>query len=273
MAAIRSKTSSNSTEPLAIEAENLTMQFGSFRAVDDLSFSMRENEAVGIIGPNGAGKTTFINLLTGEFPPTSGTIKLFGRDITKISTEKRVASGVIRSFQLVQVFDNLTVEQNIALAYYRKKEGKHSISASFFNTLSNKKYQEKVDEIGELFGFSSLRDTYVSSLSLGNKKKLEIAMIYITDPKLMMLDEPFAGLSDYEIDVFLEVLKGSLHKKTLLIVEHKLSKLINIVDELAVMHEGRLIAYGPCEETLNDPEVRKSYWKINEPDRQGVLNG
>jgi branched-chain amino acid transport system ATP-binding protein len=255
-------------EPLAIEVENLTMQFGDFRAVDGLSFSMRKNEAVGVIGPNGAGKTTFVSLLSGQFPPTAGTIKIFGQDVTRVSTQKRVEQGVLRSFQLVQVFDNLTVRENIALAYYKKLEGKRSLLKSFFKTLSDRNINEQVDTIQKIFGFTNMGETRVNSLSLGNKKKLEIAMIFIIDPELMILDEPFAGLSEQEIDQFLEVLRECLHRKTLLIVEHKLSKLTAVVDELAVMHEGRLIAYGPCEETLNDPEVRKSYWKITEPQQE-----
>ncbi|MCL1817689.1 MAG: ATP-binding cassette domain-containing protein, partial [Spirochaetaceae bacterium] len=245
-------------EPLALEVENLVMQFGDFCAIDDLSFSMRKNEAVGIIGPNGAGKTTFISLLSGQFPPTSGTIKIFGRDETGVSTQKRVEQGVLRSFQLVQIFDNLTVQENLALAYYRKLHGRRSLQLGFFTMLSDKAVREKADEIREVFGFTNMEKLEVSSLSLGNKKKLEIAMIYINDPELMILDEPFAGLSEQEIDMILSILREWVHKKTLLIVEHKLSMLTRIVDELAVMHEGRFIAYGPCEETLNDPEVRRS---------------
>lgn len=249
---------------MAIEVEHLTMRFGDFCAVNDLSFSMAKNEAVGVIGPNGAGKTTFVSLLSGQFPPTSGTIRLFGRDVTRASAQSRVEEGIMRSFQLVQVFDNLTVQENIALAYYKKTQGKTSLRASFFRRLNDSHYRRKVDEIRELFGFAGVADKLVGSLSLGSKKKLELAMIFVTDPELMILDEPFAGLGDQEIDAFLKVLKTCVHNKTLLIVEHKLSKLCEVVDSLAVMHEGRLIAYGPCEETLNAPEVRKSYWKISD---------
>lgn len=250
----------------AIETEGLTKCFGDFYAVKDVTFSMLRNEAVGIIGPNGAGKTTFISLLSGQFPPTSGTIRLFGKDATHVTTQSRVNDGVMRSFQLVQVFDNLTVQENIALAYYKKSEGRTALSASFFRRLSGKKYDERVHEVREQFGFGGLEDTVVGTMSLGSKKMLEIAMIYVTDPELMILDEPFAGLGDQEIDAFLEVLKECVHKKTLLIVEHKLSKLCSIVDKLAVMHEGQLIAYGESEETLNSPEVRRSYWKIADED-------
>jgi branched-chain amino acid transport system ATP-binding protein len=251
---------------MAIEVEGLTMTFGDFNAVDNLSFTMRKNEAVGVIGPNGAGKTTFVSLLSGQFPPTSGTVKLFGKDATRVTTQSRVADGVMRSFQLVQVFDNLTVQENIALAYYKKREGRKALTTSFFKRLTGKVYDTKVDEVRELFGFKDATNTVVGTMSLGSKKLLEIAMIYVTDPELMILDEPFAGLSDQEIDDVLEVLAACVHKKTLLIVEHKLSKLCSVVDKLAVMHEGRLIAYGPCEETLNSPEVRRSYWKITEED-------
>ncbi len=264
MSAIRTPASTAQSDSLAIEVKDLTMRFGDFCAVDNLSFSMGRNEAVGVIGPNGAGKTTFVSLLSGQFPPTSGSIRLFGRDATHVSTQRRVEEGVMRSFQLVQVFDNLTVDENIALAYYKKRQGKHSLAASFFRRLSSRDYTEKVDETRELFGFADAGSQQVGTLSLGNKKKLEIAMIHITDPELMILDEPFAGLSDQEIDAFLKVLHECVHKKTLLIVEHKLSKLCSVVEKLAVMHEGRLIAYGPCEETLNAPEVRKSYWKISD---------
>jgi len=257
------------SQPLAIEVENLVMKFGDFRALDNMSFSMRKNESVGIIGPNGAGKTTLISILSGQFPPTSGTIKIFGHDETGGSTQKLVEEGVLRSFQLVQVFDNLSVQENLALAYYRKLHGRRSLSLSFFTRLSDRAVREKVDAIRDIFGFSNTGKLEVKSLSLGNKKKLEIAMIYINDPELMILDEPFAGLSEQEIDMILSILSEWKHKKTLLIVEHKLSKLTRIVDELAVMHEGRLIAYGPCEQTLNDPEVRRSYWKITEPDTGG----
>ena len=248
----------------AIETEGLTMMFGDFCAVNNVTFTMAKNEAVGVIGPNGAGKTTFVSLLSGQFPPTSGKVRLFGKDATNVTTQSRVDDGVLRSFQLVQVFDNLTVQENIALAYYKKSEGRKALSASFFRRLGGKKYDGRVDEVREQFGFGGMADTVVGTLSLGRKKMLEIAMIYATDPELMILDEPFAGLGDQEIDAFLEVLKGCVHKKTLLIVEHKLSKLCSIVDKLAVMHEGQLIAYGPCEETLNSPEVRRSYWKITD---------
>ena len=120
----------------------------------------------------------------------------------------------------------------------------------------------EVDEALNVFNLEKSKNNLVGNLSLGNQKKLEIAMAWIADPYVFILDEPFAGISDHEIDEIVAILKMMLHKKTIIIVEHKLSKLTEIVDTLCVMHDGRIIASGDCEETLNDPEVRRSYWKI-----------
>ena len=251
-------------EPL-IETQGVSKIFGSFRAVYNVDFNVNENDAVGIIGPNGAGKTTFINILTGNYIPEEGKVFFKGNDITAMNTEKRVAEGIIRTFQLVHVFENLTVFDNIALAYYRKQENRN-FPLNMYKTVFKKSgcLSDKINEALKVFNLEHKADNEVSSLSLGNQKKLEIAMAWVSDPHLFILDEPFAGISDHEIDEIILILKKLVHKKTIIIVEHKLSKLTEIVDTLCVMHEGRMIAKGPCEETLNDPEVRKSYWKIDE---------
>ena len=251
-------------EPL-IETQGVSKIFGSFRAVYNVDFNVNENDAVGIIGPNGAGKTTFINILTGNYIPEEGRVFFKGNDITAMNTEKRVAEGIIRTFQLVHVFENLTVFDNIALSYYRKQENRN-FPLNMYKTVFKKSgcLSDKVKEALKVFNLEHKKDDEVSSMSLGNQKKLEIAMAWVSDPNLFILDEPFAGISDHEIDEILIILKKLVHKKTIIIVEHKLSKLTEIVDTLCVMHEGRMIAKGPCEETLNDPEVRKSYWKIDE---------
>ncbi len=246
----------------AIQARNVSKRFGSFYAVKNVSFELRSKDAVGIIGPNGAGKTTFVNILTGRYVPEEGSIEVLGHDMTRMSTERRVGSGLLRTFQLVHVFDTLTVHENIALSIYRKKEGPRALPLMLFRNLYHRDMTLLVESTLELFGIASLRLERVESLSLGSKKKLELAMIYAVDPEIMILDEPFAGLGDQEIDEIVMILKQQVGRKTMIIVEHKLSKLTAIVDNLAVMHEGELIASGPCEETLNHPEVRRSYWKL-----------
>jgi len=245
-----------------------TKLFGAFKAVDGVDLDVEENETVGIIGPNGAGKTTFLNVLTGRYIPESGTVFFRGENVTHQKPEHRVASGILRTFQIVQVFDNLTVYENMALSYYRKKEKSSFPLGMFFTNLYKRKdVVAAVDESLAIFDITQEREMLVSSLSLGSKKKLEIAMAWVADPDVLILDEPFSGIGDQEIDEILTIMQGIRHKKTIILVEHKISKLTGLVDKLAVMHEGRLIAVGSFEKTINDPAVRESYWKINCDDK------
>lgn len=252
----------------------MVKQFGEFKAVAGVDLEIEENETVAIIGPNGAGKTTFLNILTGLYLPEAGSVYFRGKDVTVQKPEARVASGVLRTFQIVQVFDNLTVFENMSLSYYRKKEKSSMPKNMFFvNFYKSKEIAKAVDETLALFDIASIRETQVGNLSLGLKKKLEIAMSWIADPDVLILDEPFAGIGDQEIDEILTIMKRIQHKKTIILVEHKVSKLGGIVDKLAVMHDGKLIAVGPFEETMNDPAVRESYWKISCEDGEDGGNG
>jgi len=252
----------NSSDSEVIRTEKVTKRFGDFVAVDRIDFAIHRNETIGIIGPNGAGKTTFLNLLTGFYTPDEGTVFYQGREITGDSPEKRVAAGIVRTFQLVRVFDNLTVYENMALAYYRKKRGSSLPAHMFVSTLDHRDIRQQVDENLDMFELSHLSGEMVGNLSLGSKRRLEIAMAFIANPTVLALDEPFSGLGDLEIDEVIRVFRKYSHQKTILIVEHKISKLIDTVDRLAVMHEGKIIASGPPKETLEDPEVRRVYWKV-----------
>ncbi|MFA5513871.1 MAG: ATP-binding cassette domain-containing protein [Sphaerochaetaceae bacterium] len=250
-----------------LRTNNVYKRFGAFAAVNGVSLDVKENEIMGIIGPNGAGKTTFLGILTGNHIPEEGTVMFWDKDITKQRPEQRVNTGLMLSFQLVHVFDNLTVYENLALSYYRKRENKQ-LPLNFFTTnfYKNKEIKGHVEEALKNFDLSNLEEVEVSNLSLGSKKKLEIAMSWIADPVVLLLDEPFAGIGDQEIDEILVVLNRLKGKKTIVIVEHKISKLDKLVDRLAVMHEGKIIACGPYEETINNAEVRRSYWRIVEGD-------
>ena len=248
-----------------LRTENVSKVFDLFRAVDKVSFQIKENDAVGIIGPNGAGKTTFINILTGNYIPEEGDIYFRDSCITNMKMENRVAAGIIRTYQLVHVFDNLSVYDNLALALYRKVKNTSFPADMFFTKFKSKiNINDQINKALNVFSLDTQKEQIVSNLSLGSQKKLEIAMAWITDPEIFILDEPFAGISDHEIDSILDILKKLKGEKTIIIVEHKLSKLTEVVDTLCVMNEGQMIASGPCEETLNSPEVRKSYWKIDE---------
>ncbi len=252
----------DSSDLNVIRMEKVTKRFGDFVAVDHVDFIIHRNETLGLIGPNGAGKTTFLNLLTGLYAPDDGAVFYEGKEITSDSPEKRVAASIMRTFQLVRVFDNLSVYENMALSYYRKKKGSSFPFHMFVSNLHQQDIRQEVRRSLEMFELDRLAEETVGSLSLGSKRRLEIAMSFVAHPIVLALDEPFSGLSDLEIDEVIRVFRKYSHQKTILIVEHKISKLIDIVDRLAVMHEGRIIASGAPKETLEDSEVRRVYWKV-----------
>jgi len=252
-----------STDPRAeiIRAEGVTKRFKGLVAVNKVDFVLRENDVAGIIGSNGAGKTTFFNLLTGYFQPDEGRVFYKGEDITRLTPERRVDLGIMRTFQLTATFDSLSVVDNLVLAFFRAHK-KPSLAQLFFNTCKRHRNDPKIADILETFDLKDLRDRMVKNLSLGEKRRLEIAMAILADPSLLLLDEPLAGLAESEIKALLEVLRARVGRQTILIVEHKISHVQDFLERLTVMHDGRVIAEGPCEECLRHPEVRRSYWQI-----------
>jgi branched-chain amino acid transport system ATP-binding protein len=245
-----------------IQAENVTKRFGALTAVDDVSYVLHEHEIAGIIGSNGAGKTTFFNLLTGYHQPDEGSIRYRGEDVTRMTPEQRVDRGMMRTFQLTATFDNLTVVDNLVLSFFRAHR-KPSLLQLFTNSRKRHRSDPKVLETLASFDLDALRDREVKHLSLGEKRRLEIAMALLAEPAVLLLDEPLAGLAESEIQALLGVLRRQAGKQTILIVEHKISHVQEFLQRLTVMHEGRVIADGPCEEALHHPEVRRSYWQID----------
>lgn len=244
-----------------LQAQGVTKRFGVLVAVDHVDFQMAEHEVVAILGSNGAGKTTFFNLLTGMFAPDEGSIRYKGEDITRLNPAERVAKGLTRSFQLTSTFDTLRVIDNLVLAYYRS-HCKTSIW-SLLTTRTNSLHKEsKILEAIETFDLQDIQSRFVRSLSLGEKRRLEIAMAILADPEVLLLDEPLAGLAESEIKGVMKVLRNQIGRQTILIVEHKISHIQDFAQRLVVMHEGRVIAEGGYEECLKHPEVRRSYWQI-----------
>ena len=248
--------------PEIIRTENATKKFGEMVAVDHVNYSLYENEVAGIIGSNGAGKTSFFNLITGYYMPDEGTIHYNGQDITEMSAQQRVSLGMMRTFQLTSTFDTLTVMDNLVLSFIRAHK-KHSLFNLFFTTRKRYRNDEKIQECLETFDLRRVAEREVKSLALGEKRRLEIAMSILAEPKVLLLDEPLAGLSETEIQGVLGVLRQNINKQTILIVEHKISKVEDFLERLTVMHEGKIIADGTYEECLQAPEVRKSYWQID----------
>jgi len=251
-----------------LAAEGLSKHFGGLIAVNKVNFLIKKDEVTGIIGPNGSGKTTLFNLLSGFFPPTEGRITFLGDEITHVPPYQRVMKGMVRTFQLVSVFNSMTVWENMVLSSIRFKEKHTSLRKFFFSSTKNEEIQENCLEALKLVRLESKAMTLTSELSYGLKRRLEIGIALSLNPKLLLLDEPLAGLSDIEISEVLDLLHRIKKNFTLVIIEHKVSKIVNLVDRLCVMNEGNFICEGDPNNVLCDPSVRECYWgkgEMNQP--------
>ena len=243
-----------------LKAEGLSKHFGGLVAVNQVNFQIQPNESVGIIGPNGSGKTTFFNLLTGLFPPTRGRIYFFGKDITELSPNQRVLQGMVRTFQLVSVFNSLSVWENLVLSSLRFHQESLSEWEFLFSSAKRESIEKNCFEAMKAVGLENNWPTMTSELSYGSKRMLEIGIALSLKPKLLLLDEPLSGLSDLEIVEVLQILHQIKKDLTLIVIEHKLSKIVNLVDRMCVMNEGSFICEGDPDRVLNDRAVRECYW-------------
>jgi branched-chain amino acid transport system ATP-binding protein len=245
---------------IVLESRGVGKRFGDFAAVTDVSYRLVEGEAAGIIGPNGAGKSTFFNLLTGLHRPTSGSVLLGGRDVTALRPHERVKLGVVRTFQLVSVFDSLPAIENLVLSVLQTPELRPTALRFLLGAARSPGPAAAALAAPERVGMRQKADVRVSELSYGDKRRLEIAMALALRPRVLLLDEPLAGLSDGEITEILSLVRSLRGELSLVIIEHKISRIVDLVSRLSVMAEGRLIADGPPDAILRDPIVRKVYW-------------
>jgi branched-chain amino acid transport system ATP-binding protein len=239
-----------------LNVQNLKKSFDGFIAANGVSFSLQKGEIVSIIGPNGAGKTTLFNLITGHIPLDEGTVLFNGVDTTRMAPHRICRLGMGRSFQRTNIFPRLTVFQNIQAALLAHK-GK---SLTFLKPVESF-FRQETGEILERVGLKEFAETTSGSLSYGFQKQLELGIALASDPELLLLDEPTAGMSAQETRQTIELIGRITKEKgvTLLFTEHDMEVVFSISQRILVLHQGRLIAEGTPDEVRNNAEVRKVY--------------
>lgn len=245
-------------DEIAIQTRHLTKYFGSLAAVNDVSIDIHRNTLHAIIGPNGAGKTTFFNLLSGNMKPTHGEIFYKGMDLTKQPVHRMIHSGIGRSFQITNIFPNLTVYENIRLASQALERQKYNILRKAEKL---EKAETRTREVIERVGLTSQAGNLASNLPHGDQRKLELGMILAPDPEVLLLDEPTAGMASEQVPILIDLIQEIQERgeKTVILVEHNMNVVMSISDKITVMHLGKILAEGKPSEIAANEEVQTAY--------------
>lgn len=246
-----------------LEVKNLGISFGGLRAVDGFNIKIEKGQLYGLIGPNGAGKTTIFNMLTGVYKPTDGLIELDGQNITGKKTIEINKAGIARTFQNIRLFKDLTVLDNVKVGLHNHH--KYSTLAGILRLPSYHKVEKEMNaeamELLEVFGLDGEANQLASNLPYGKQRRLEIARALATEPKLLLLDEPAAGMNPNETIELMETIRFVRDKfdMTVLLIEHDMKLVSGICEELTVLNFGQVLAQGKTSDVLNNPEVIKAY--------------
>lgn len=240
----------------ALKVENLSHSFGGLRVLEDISFSVESGEKAGLIGPNGAGKTTLFNVLTGLLSPTAGRIYILGQEVTGLPSYKRVSLGLARSFQINTLFPNLTLLHNVLLAI----QGVRLSRFQMIRPLSAyKDMLAKAQELLELIGLWEKREALIGTLAYGEQRQVEILLALASKPKLLLLDEPSAGLTSGETTNLIDMIRNLIGDTTVFFCAHDLDLVFSLAQRVMVLYYGQIIAQGTPEEIQNDSKVRQIY--------------
>lgn len=246
-----------------LDVKNLSISFGGLRAVDGFEMQIEKGELYGLIGPNGAGKTTVFNLLTGVYKPNEGIIKLDGEDITGKKTIDINKAGIARTFQNIRLFKQLSVLDNVKVGLHNHY--KYSTLEGILRLPKYKKVEKAMDEkameILKVFDLDGEADVLATNLPYGKQRKLEIARAMATEPKLLLLDEPAAGMNPNETGELMETIQfvREHFEMTILLIEHDMKLVSGICEELTVLNFGQVLAQGKTADVLNNPEVISAY--------------
>ena len=250
---------------IVLKIENLGISFGGLKAVQDLNLEIREQQLYGLVGPNGAGKTTVFNMITGVYKPTTGKFFLSGDDLTGKSQEVINHKGIARTFQNIRLFNNMTVIRNVMVGLHNQPEFKCGVFSSMFRLPRHFKVEKAIraraKEILDVVGLLEERNNLACNLPYGKQRKLEIARALATNPKLLCLDEPAAGMNPHETEELMEIIRLIRDKfhVTVLLIEHDMKFVSGLCDEITVLNFGTVLAQGHPSKALSDPAVVKAY--------------
>ena len=250
---------------VVLKTENLGISFGGLKAVQDLNIEIKEGQLYGLVGPNGAGKTTVFNMITGVYKPTTGKFYLDSEDLTGKSQESINHKGIARTFQNIRLFNNMTVIRNVLVGLHNQPEFKCGVFTSVFRLPRHfkveKAMRERAKEILRIVGLEEERNNLSCNLPYGKQRKLEIARALATNPRLLCLDEPAAGMNPNETAELMDIVRHirDEYKVTILLIEHDMKFVSGLCDEITVLNFGTVLAQGTPEVALNDPEVIKAY--------------
>ena len=244
----------------ALVLENVSKSFGGIDAVSKVDLTVNKGESRALIGPNGAGKSTLFNLVTGEIPLDRGRIVLFGRDMTNEKVQKRIASQLGRTYQISNLFSQLTVQENLFLASWQTRRKKTSIFATLFKSWRRFENQRRyVAKIAQRVGLEDKLDIMVDELSHGEHRQLELGITLAHEPRILLLDEPMAGLSVAERKFMTDLIMSLKPEITVVIIEHDIDVAFSIADQVSVLHHGAIIAEGTPEQIENNRDVQQIY--------------
>lgn len=247
---------------MVLKIENISKNFGGISALSNVSFTINKGEIFGLIGPNGAGKTTMFNVITNMFLPTSGEISFLENKITGIKPHEITDKGICRTFQNIRLFSQMTAFENVMVGgHCRSKAG---VMSSVFRTKAQKEEEERMGETAkellELVGLIDYEDVVSENLAYGQQRRLEIARALASNPKLLLLDEPAAGMNETETDSLFDLIKQVQRRGvTVLLIEHDMPLVMRLCDRIAVLNFGKMLAEGTPEEIQNNQEVIEAY--------------
>lgn len=250
---------------IVLKTEHLGISFGGLKAVQDVNLEIKKKQLYGLVGPNGAGKTTIFNLLTGVYQPTTGTFYLDGEELTGKTQEVINHKGIARTFQNIRLFNNMSVIRNVLVGLHNQPEFKCNPFVSMLRLpkhfKTEKRMRDRAKEILRIVGLEEERNNLSCNLPYGKQRKLEIARALATNPKLLLLDEPAAGMNPNETAELMETIRyiRDHFDMTILLIEHDMKFVSGLCDELTVLNFGTVLTQGDTKTALNDPEVIKAY--------------